>query len=213
MGQSRVLEIIEHRTWHVTWMGWFGSYPPPDAAGFWAFAKALRTPKRYDFIKDAARVADITAYRFPTSMRQHYEQLTIVPQGLLVLGDAIGSVNPFYGQGMSAAALQVQGLQQILRERADGAHGLNGLAGAFFQEEAAVVDRPWVLAAMRDFAYERGTRGTAGGPGRARAVFRRRGCPHGRRSRGPTAGDRGVQSGQAAFGLIRGTVAESSRGA
>lgn len=69
----------------------------------------------------AERVADITAYRFPTSLRHHYERLTTVPEGLVVLGDAISSVNPFYGQGMSAAALQVQALQQVLSERAVGA--------------------------------------------------------------------------------------------
>ena len=60
-----VMEIIEHQTWHVTLMGRFGDYPPHDAAGFLAFAQALHTPKLYDLIKDAERVADITAYRFP----------------------------------------------------------------------------------------------------------------------------------------------------
>lgn len=106
----------------------------------------------------AARVADITAYRFPTSLRHHYERLTTVPEGLVVLGDAISSVNPFYGQGMSAAALQVQALQQVLSERAVGAQGLDGLAGDFFPQAAEIVERPWTLAAMRDFAYP-GTRG------------------------------------------------------
>jgi 2-polyprenyl-6-methoxyphenol hydroxylase-like FAD-dependent oxidoreductase len=153
-----ILEIIERRTWHVTLMGRFGNYPPRDAAGFLAFAKALHTPKLYDLIKDAERVADITTYRFPTSVRHHYERLTTVPEGFVVLGDAISSVNPFYGQGMSAAALQVQELQQVLAERAAGAQRLDGLAGAFFPKAAAIVEMPWTLAAMRDFAYP-GTRG------------------------------------------------------
>ena len=153
-----ILEIIEQSTWHVTLMGRFGNYPPRHAAGFLAFAKALPTPKLYDLIKDAERVADITAYRFPTSLRHHYERLTTVPEGLVVLGDAISSVNPFYGQGMSAAALEVQALQQILSERAAGARGLDGLAGDFFPQAAAIVERPWTLAALRDFAYP-GTRG------------------------------------------------------
>ena len=148
-----ILEIIEQSTWHVTLMGRFGYYPPRDAAGFLAFAKALHTPKLYDLIKDAERVADITAYRFPTSRRHHYERLTTVPEGLVVLGDAISSVNPFYGQGMSAAALQVQALQQILSARAAGAQRLEGLASDFFPEAAAIVERPWTLAALRDFAY------------------------------------------------------------
>ena len=109
-----IMEIIENQTWHVTLMGRFGDYPPHDAAGFLAFAKALHTPKLYDLIKDAERVTDITSYRFPTSVQRHYERLTTFPEGFVVLGDAISSFNPFYGQGMSSAALQVQALQQLL---------------------------------------------------------------------------------------------------
>jgi 2-polyprenyl-6-methoxyphenol hydroxylase-like FAD-dependent oxidoreductase len=153
-----ILEVIEERSWHVTLMGRFGNYPPHDAMGFLAFAKALHTPKLYNLIKDAERVADITAYRFPTSRRHHYEQLTTVPEGFVVLGDAFSSVNPFYGQGMSAAALQVQALQEVLSERAAGAQGLDGLAGDFFPKATAIVERPWTLAALRDFAYP-GTHG------------------------------------------------------
>lgn len=153
-----ILEIIEQHTWHVTLMGRFGNYPPHDAAGFLAFAKNLHTPKLYDLIKDAERVAAITTYRFPASLRHHCERLTTVPEGLLVLGDAMSSVNPFYGQGMSAAALQAQALQQMLSERATGGRRLDGLAGDFFPQAAAVVERPWTLAALRDFAYPK-TRG------------------------------------------------------
>jgi 2-polyprenyl-6-methoxyphenol hydroxylase-like FAD-dependent oxidoreductase len=146
-------EIIEQRTWHVTLMGGFGNYPPRDPEGFLAFAKGLHTPKLYDFITDAAQVEDLTTYRFPTSLRHHYERLTTVPEGLVVLGDAVSSVNPFYGQGMSAAALQAQALQQMLSEQAAGARGLDGLAGDFFPKAAAIVERPWTLAGLRDFAY------------------------------------------------------------
>jgi 2-polyprenyl-6-methoxyphenol hydroxylase-like FAD-dependent oxidoreductase len=113
-----LMEIIENQTWHVTLVGRFGAYPPHDEAGFFAFAKALHTPKLYHLIKDAERVSDITYYRFPTSIQRHYERLTTFPEGLVVLGDAISSFNPVYGQGMSSAALQVKALQQLLSERA-----------------------------------------------------------------------------------------------
>ncbi len=117
--------------------------------------KALHTPRLYDLIKDAKRVADITSYRFPTSVRRHYEHLTRFPEGFVVLGDAISSFNPFYGQGMSAAALQVQALQEVLTEREAESWGLDGLALAFFPKAAAIIDTPWTLAASQDLAYLR----------------------------------------------------------
>jgi 2-polyprenyl-6-methoxyphenol hydroxylase-like FAD-dependent oxidoreductase len=148
-----IMEIIEGNTWHLTLMGRFGDYPPRDEAGFLAFAKALHTPKLYDLIKDAERVADITSYRFPTSVQRHYERLAAFPEGFLVLGDAMSSFNPFYGQGMSAAALQVQALQQLLAERATGGQGLAGLAQSFFPRAAEIIATPWTLAANQDLAY------------------------------------------------------------
>lgn len=150
-----VMEIIEDQTWHVTLMGRFGDYPPHDAAGFLAFAKALHSPELYHLIKDAERVADITAYRFPISVWRHYERLTTFPEGLVVLGDAISSFNPFYGQGMSSAALQVQALQQMWAAREAGPGGLDGLALAYFPKAAEIIETPWALAVGRDFAYPR----------------------------------------------------------
>ncbi len=148
---------IEDRTWHVSLAGRFGDYPPTDEAGFLAFAKALPSPRLYELIKDAERIADITHHRFPTSVWRHYERLQAFPAGFLILGDAICSFNPVYGQGMSSAALQVHMLQKILRERAAQARGLDGLAAAFFPKAAEAVSAPWALAASFDFAYPQTT--------------------------------------------------------
>ncbi|HEV8711397.1 MAG TPA: hypothetical protein VGX03_01040 [Candidatus Binatia bacterium] len=153
-----IMEEIEDKTWHVTLVGRFGEYPPTEEAGFLAFAQALYCPKLYELIKDAERVADIMHYRFPTSVHRHYEQLTAFPERFLVLGDAICSFNPVYGQGMSVAALQVQALQQLLTERAAEAQGLEGLALAFFPRAAEAIVTPWTLATNQDLAYPQ-TRG------------------------------------------------------
>jgi 2-polyprenyl-6-methoxyphenol hydroxylase-like FAD-dependent oxidoreductase len=154
---AAIMGEIENHTWHVTLAGRFGQYPPTDEAGFLAFAQSLHTPRLYRLIKDAERVADIVQYRFPSSLRRHYEHLTAFPEGFLVLGDAICSFNPVYGQGMSVAALQVRALQQLLTERAAESQGLAGLALAFFPKAAEVILTPWVLAVGQDLAYPQTT--------------------------------------------------------
>jgi len=150
---SALLEIIEGDLWLVTLAGRFGNYPPHDEAGFLAFTRLLHTSRLFELIKDAERVADITTYRYPTALQRHYERLGVFPEGFVVLGDAITSFNPVYGQGMSVAALQVQSLQQLLAARALEGQGLGGLAMSFFPEARDVAGNAWTLAANLDLAY------------------------------------------------------------
>ena len=150
---SGLIEIIEGDVWHLTLAGRFGDYPPRDDEGFFAFAKSLHTPKLYELIKNAERVSEITTHRFPTSVRRHYEALTKFPEGYLVLGDAIASFNPVYGQGMSSAALQAQALGRLLAERATRTEGLGGLPLSFFPKAAEIVVNPWTLAGSVDLAF------------------------------------------------------------
>ena len=157
--RGALLEEIEDNTWHVSLGGRFGDYPPDDEEGFFAFARSLPTSTLYDLIKDAERVADIVHYRFPTSRLRHYERLTVFPEGFLILGDAISSFNPIYGQGMSSAALQAKGLHQLLADRVAESQDLDGLGLAFFPKAAEVIATPWTLAASFDFAYSK-TRGS-----------------------------------------------------
>ena len=148
-----IMEIIEGDLLHVTLAGRFGDYPPPNEAGFLAFAKSLHSPKLYELINRAERVSDITSYRYPTAVLRHYDRLPNFPDGFLVLGDAIASFNPIYGQGMSVAALQVRALQQLLAQRAAEADGIADVALSFFPIAAEIADHAWRLAADQDLAY------------------------------------------------------------
>jgi 2-polyprenyl-6-methoxyphenol hydroxylase-like FAD-dependent oxidoreductase len=151
------LARIENDTWLVSLGGRFGDYPPQEEAGFMAFAEGLPTPKLYEIIRGAERVEQISHFRFPTSVLRHYERLLSFPKRFLVLGDAISSFNPVYGQGMSSAALQARALQGILEERTNSPQGLEGIAEEFFPKAAEVVNAPWTLAANFDFAYPQTT--------------------------------------------------------
>jgi len=115
--------------------------------------QSLPTPRLHQLLRDAERTAEVKGYRFPRSVRRHYEQLSDFPEGLLVLGDALCSVNPVYGQGMSSAALEARALGDMLSRRAADGGGISGLARPFFAAASALIDTPWSLAKGSDFLY------------------------------------------------------------
>jgi len=86
-------------------------------------------------------------YRFPANPRRHYEGMKRFPRGYLVIGDAICSFNPLYGQGMSVAATEAKALDDSL------AAGLDGLAARFYAKASTIVDIPWLIATGEDLRY------------------------------------------------------------
>ena len=145
-----VMSPIEGDRWMVTLGGWLGDHAPTDEQGFLEFACSLPTPDIYDVIRHVEPLSDPVAYKFASNLRRHYERLEQFPAGYLVMGDAMCSFNPVYGQGMTVSALQATALDISLRERTGE---LNDLARRFFMRAAKVVDIPWMAAAGEDFRY------------------------------------------------------------
>jgi 2-polyprenyl-6-methoxyphenol hydroxylase-like FAD-dependent oxidoreductase len=127
-------------------------HPPTDDQGFFDFARSLHSPLICQIIQETERLTPIAHHRVPVSVQRHYERLSQFPEGLLVLGDAVCCLNPVYGQGMSAAALQARALQQVLVEHGDQ-HGLDKIGATFFPKVAEIIKGPWTLAANLDLAY------------------------------------------------------------
>ncbi|MDA1049715.1 MAG: hypothetical protein O3C40_04435 [Planctomycetota bacterium] len=143
---------IEGQRWVVSAVGYLGDHPPDDEEEFLAFAKSLELPDFYEAIKDAKPLTPVITYRYPAQLRRRYERLSRFPEGLVVLGDAVCSFNPVYGQGMSSCALQVEVLQELLKAHAVAGR-LTGLPRDFFRHAAKLIDNPWLLATNSDFLY------------------------------------------------------------
>jgi 2-polyprenyl-6-methoxyphenol hydroxylase-like FAD-dependent oxidoreductase len=130
--------------WVVTLSARSGEKVPTDLRQFIEFAKTLPAPYIYNVISRAQAIDEPQAARFPASVRRRYEHMNRFPEGFLVLGDAICSLNPVYGQGMSVAALEAVELDKALRE------GSQKFARSFFARAAKIVDAPWSMAAGND---------------------------------------------------------------
>jgi 2-polyprenyl-6-methoxyphenol hydroxylase-like FAD-dependent oxidoreductase len=130
----------------VSLTGVLGDAAPTDPEGFLAWAKTLPVPDVYDVIHDAEPLDDPVAFRYPASVRRHYERLTRFPSRFLVLGDAACSFNPVYGQGMTVAALEALALRDHLDE---------GIPEPlrFFADINAVIAAPWDISAGGDLSF------------------------------------------------------------
>jgi 2-polyprenyl-6-methoxyphenol hydroxylase-like FAD-dependent oxidoreductase len=135
--------------WQVTAGGYLGDLASPtDIASFRAFAASLPAPDIGDLVADREPLAPGRLHRIPSSRRRHYERLSRFPRGFLVIGDALSSFNPAYGQGMTVAAVEALALRELLAapRAADDAD----LARRFFRRAAAIIDVPWGIAAGGD---------------------------------------------------------------
>ncbi|MEU6077418.1 FAD-binding monooxygenase [Micromonospora sp. NPDC047074] len=126
--------------------GILGDYPPTEPEGFLEFARTLPVPDVYEAVRDAQPLDAPTSFRFPASMRRRYERLRRFPDGLLVMGDAVCSFNPVYGQGMSVASIEAMALREHLR------------AGPpaplrFLNDISRVIDVPWEISAGGDLDF------------------------------------------------------------
>jgi len=145
--RAGVLAVTEGGRHLLTLAGIRGDYPPVDPAGFEAFAATLPTPDIAAAIAGAEPADDPVPFRYPASVRHRYERLAAFPAGLLVIGDAVCSFNPVYGQGMTIAAAEALAL------RAELARHAVPDARRYFRSVAAVIDVAWDIAVGADLAF------------------------------------------------------------
>lgn len=154
-GRTRgvVMFPIENNRWQPTLVGVHGDHPPTTKAEFIDFAKSLPAPEIGDVLESRSWVTDdIVHYPFPSNRRVRYENLNRFPEDLVVLGDAVCSFNPLYGQGMSTAALQALQLHHTLAN-----DGRKDVGLRFFDAIEEVIDSPWAVAVGGDFEFQETT--------------------------------------------------------
>lgn len=150
-GRSRGVGMfpIEDGQWQATLFGVHGDHPPTEFDEFVEYAKSLPVSEIGRLLETQSWTTDeITHYPFPSNRRHRYGDLDRFPDDLVVIGDALCSFNPIYGQGMSAAALQALQLHHTLAEGDREDVGLR-----FFDEVEEIIDGPWSIAVGGDFEF------------------------------------------------------------
>jgi 2-polyprenyl-6-methoxyphenol hydroxylase-like FAD-dependent oxidoreductase len=145
---------IEGDRWLVLFGGVHGEAAPADPDERLAYARSLPSPVIADLLAACDPLDKPTTHRFPSSQRRHVERLKRFPLGWVLLGDAIGSFNPIYGQGMTVAAQQATALGEALDRsgRIDRA-----FARRYFKSASRMVNVAWSTAVGSDFAYDETT--------------------------------------------------------
>ena len=153
--RAGVVFPIEGGYWMVTLGGWLRDYPPDDDAGFLEYARSLAQPELYEAIKGAEPITPITVYKYNANRWRHYERLSRLPEGFIVMGDAVCAFSPVYGQGMSIAAIEAKTLDRCLREqqsRTGNTHPIS-FPQRFQKAIAKEIKAAWMLSTGEDLRY------------------------------------------------------------
>jgi 2-polyprenyl-6-methoxyphenol hydroxylase-like FAD-dependent oxidoreductase len=123
-----------------------GQPPPGDRASLLGCLADMAPPHVLAAAHRAEPLSDIAHYRFPSNRWRRYDKLARTPDGLIVIGDAMCSFNPVYGQGMSVAAIEAVVLRDCLLE------GERDLPRRFFRNSAKEIRMSWQAAVGSDLA-------------------------------------------------------------
>lgn len=120
--------------------------PPATAAELYDFVEGVAPPYALAAVKAAEPLAPVSVYQYPSNRWRRYDKMKRTPDGFVVVGDAVCSFNPIYGQGMTIAAIEATVLGDCLRS------GDAGLPHRFHRAAAKPIRVAWQTAVGSDLA-------------------------------------------------------------
>lgn len=123
-----------------------GHQVPDTADEMRDFVADFAPAKVLTALADAEPLGPVVNYRVPSNRWRRYDKLRRLPDGLLVVGDAVCSFNPIYGQGMTVAAVEATVLRDCLQR------GDRNLARRFFRSSVKPIRIAWQTAVGSDLA-------------------------------------------------------------
>jgi 2-polyprenyl-6-methoxyphenol hydroxylase-like FAD-dependent oxidoreductase len=136
----------ENDTWMFAVGAMAGRQAPSGRDEMIAMSSDFAPAHALEALRAGEPLGTIAHHRVPSNRWRRYDKMRRFPKGLLVLGDAICSFNPIYGQGMTVAAIEATVLRDCLHR---GAHNLHR---RFFRAGAKHLRVAWYTAVGSDLA-------------------------------------------------------------
>jgi 2-polyprenyl-6-methoxyphenol hydroxylase-like FAD-dependent oxidoreductase len=139
---------VEDDRWQVTLIGLLGERPPLELDAFRRYADSLWADDLAQVVDGATPLDGGVPRAFPSFSWHRYDQLDALPQGYLVAGDAVCSLDPRFGQGMTVALAEAIALGEVLDE-----HGLQDIGRRVLAASQPAVQDAWDLSAGAALAH------------------------------------------------------------
>jgi 2-polyprenyl-6-methoxyphenol hydroxylase-like FAD-dependent oxidoreductase len=99
----------------VSLFGYHGDHPPTEITAFRKWAKTLLRPDIAVALDDLRLIGELHKFTYPEQLRRCYGTMRRLPEGYLIVGDAMCSFDPTFAQGMALGALQAEHLAKRAR--------------------------------------------------------------------------------------------------
>jgi len=153
-----LIEKVENQQYIVTQFGYFGDHAPADSDGFLERARSLASQEIAEFLTIAEPVSNFKTFGTKQCRMIRYEKLPEFPERLVVIGDAVCSLNPIYGQGMTKAAREAEHLWDSLAAHLEQNESLDGFSGKLRRSlPGAGAEWAWQLTSGADLGYPQTT--------------------------------------------------------
>ena len=150
--RSAMILRAEDNRWGVVLLVRGDDTPPADDGSFADFIASLGDRELTATLARARPLSPILRYGSTANRLLHFERVAGWPQGLVAIGDAVCTLDPCHGLGMTVAARAALLLRTAL-EQAQGGPGPASprplSAGDFQQKLAAQNAGPWGIATGR----------------------------------------------------------------
>ena len=139
----------EDGAWIVTAFGVGGAAPPRDWGGVCALADDLVPAHIGAALRAGETLGAMKFHSYPTSKWRRYDKIGKLPAGIMPFGDAVVSMNPTFGQGVTMSTLQAAAMVDVL------SRGTHNLVPRLARATAKAIMPVWTMNAVADICAHR----------------------------------------------------------